>query len=181
MDYQIGEEVVTMRYSDIRLLQNEQARLLRTKGLSLGKIAEATGLTKGVVTNICRSCPLPVEDENLLDKMRNGEACKYCGEPLTQTSGLGRRRLFCGEHCRRSWWRIHRAEQVRKPEKVFIRTCAYCKKPFEVYGKTDRKYCCQEHYFEHRNLDQVARLISYREEMENHGSQGNAERQDAAC
>ena len=57
MDYQIGKEVVAMRYSDIRLLQNEQTRLLRAKGLSLGKIAEATGLTKGVVTNICRSCP----------------------------------------------------------------------------------------------------------------------------
>ncbi len=127
-------------------IAREQARLLREKGMSHVKIAGVTGLTRGIVNNIARGVGKVEEDKSILDRIEAGLACAYCGGEMEQQGGSGRPRRFCSERCRRQYWRLHRPEQKRKEEKLFLRTCAYCGKTFQIYGKNDRTYCCREHY-----------------------------------
>ena len=128
-------------------IAREQARLLREKGMSLRKVAALTGLTKDVVRNISRKIVVAADDDDTLDsRINGGQACTYCGRSMEQHGGSGRPRRFCSERCRRQYWRLHRPEQKKKEDKLFLRTCAYCGKTFQIYGKNDRKYCCREHY-----------------------------------
>ncbi len=127
-------------------IAREQARLLREKGMSLRKTAATTGLTKDVVRNISRKITVAAEDDSLEAMMQAGNACSYCGGAMEQHGGSGRPRRFCSDYCRRQYWRLHRPEQRRKENKLFLRTCAYCGKTIQIYGKNDRKYCCREHY-----------------------------------
>ena len=127
-------------------IAREQARLLREKGMSLRKTAAMTGLTKDIVRNISRKIDAAADDDTLEDRIRDGQACAYCGGDMEQHGGSGRPRRFCSERCRRQYWRLHRPEQKRKEDKLFLRTCAYCAKTFQIYGKNDRTYCCREHY-----------------------------------
>ena len=126
-------------------IAREQARLLRGKGMSLRKVAAITGLTKDVVRNISRKI-VAADDDTLDSRISSGNACAYCGGDMKQHGGSGRPRRFCSERCRRQYWRLHRPEQKKKEDKLFLRTCAYCGKTFQIYGKNDRKYCCREHY-----------------------------------
>ena len=134
---------------DIDAIRREQAPLLRSHGMGYGKIAAVTDLTKGIVRNLCLNVPETEPNESLDTQMENGEACAFCGAPIDQHGGPGRPRRFCSDHCRRQYWRLHRAEQKRNPDIIVIRQCKYCGQPFEVYGKTDRKYCCRNHYLKH--------------------------------
>ena len=127
-------------------IAREQARLLREKGMSHVKIASVTGLTRGIVNNIARGIGSVDEDKTVLDRMAAGQACAYCGGTMEQQGKMGRPRRFCSDYCRRQYWRLHRPEQKRKEDKLFLRTCAYCGKTFQIYGKSDQKYCCREHY-----------------------------------
>jgi len=128
-------------------IAREQARLLREKGMSLRKVAAITGLTKDVVRNISRKIVVAADDDDTLDsRINGGQACTYCGGSMEQHVGSGRPRRFCSERCRRQYWRLHRPEQKKKEDKLFLRICAYCGKTFQIYGKNDRKYCCREHY-----------------------------------
>ena len=127
-------------------IAREQARLLLGKGMSHAKTAEATGLTKGVVRNIARSVDRTDEDKEISGRIERKEACSFCGSMMANVETMGRPRRFCSDYCRRQYWRLHRAEQTKKADKLFIRTCAYCGKGFQIYGKSERKYCCREHY-----------------------------------
>ena len=135
---------------DKKKIQKDQARLLRVHGIGYKKIASITGLDRETVRYVCRDIVAP-ENEGVADRMANGEACLYCGAPIDQPSGPGRRRRFCCEQCRRQYWKLHRHEQGKRPEVHHIQVCAYCGKTFEVYGKIRRKYCCHDHYLQHRN------------------------------
>ena len=126
-------------------IAREQARLLRGKGMSLRKVAAITGLTKDVVRNISRKI-VAADDDTLDSRISSRNACAYCGGDMEQHGAPGRPRRFCSERCRRQYWRLHRPEQKKKEDKLFLRTCAYCGKTFQIYGKNDRKYCCREHY-----------------------------------
>lgn len=145
-----------MRPIDKDSIQRERALLLRRNGMSLGKTAMETGLTKAMVRTIDRVIDAVDTDNTIQDRMQNGRACLFCGGRIDQPEGAGRPRRFCSDHCRRQYWRLHRAEQKKRPEKVVTRICAYCKKPFDVYGKNERKYCCREHYNRHFYGDQMA-------------------------
>ncbi len=136
---------------DLTALRKEQARILRSRGMSLGKTAKWTGLTKDVVRNIGRSLPPVEEDRSLEGKMENGEACLYCGADLPQKVGSGRRRRYCSDGCRRAYWKIHREEGKKKTGSVYTHKCAFCGKSFEVYGRVKRKYCSRHCFMLHRN------------------------------
>lgn len=127
-------------------IAREQARLLREKGMGYKKIASFTGLDRDTVRNACKKVEAGAENRELSDRMESGEVCAFCGGTIERTGNMGRPRRFCSEHCRRQYWRLHRPEQKRKEDKLFLRTCAYCGKTFQIYGKNDRKYCCREHY-----------------------------------
>lgn len=155
--------------NNIDAIRREQAPLLRSHGMGYGKIAAVTCLTKGIVRNLCLNVPGVTPNDNLDLQMDNGEACSFCGAPIDQHGGPGRPRRFCSDHCRRQYWRLHRTEQKRNPELLFTRQCKYCGRPFEVYGKTDRKYCSRDHYLKHYFGD--------REERERQKLEGFLERQ----
>ena len=140
-----------MKPIDIDSIQRERALLLRKNGMSLGKAAIETGLTKYAVRNIDRGRDDIATDNTIQDRMQNGQACLFCGGKIDQPEGAGRPRRFCSEYCRRQYWRLHRAEQKKRPEKVVTKICVYCKKPFDVYGKNERKYCCRDHYMNEKS------------------------------
>lgn len=144
-----------MQKIDITETQKDQARRLRAKGIGYKKIAAVTGLDRDSVRYACRGTEPAAEIENLDILMRDGEACMYCGDPITQPPGSGRRRRFCSTFCRREYWKIHRSELKQSPEAFHTMLCAYCGKTFEVYGRYNRKYCCHEHYLLHRNGGKV--------------------------
>ena len=134
-------------------IAREQARLLRMQGMSHTKIAGITGLTRGIINNIARGVGKVEENKTVVSRIQQGQACAYCGISMNQHDGPGRPRRFCSEHCRRQYWRLHRSEQLRRADKLYLRTCAYCGKTFQIYGKNDRKYCCREHYRLHFYVD----------------------------
>jgi hypothetical protein len=72
-------------------IAREQARLLREKGMSLRKTAAMTGLTKDIVRNISRKIDA-ADDDTLGDRIRDGQACAYCGGDMEQHGGSGRPR-----------------------------------------------------------------------------------------
>jgi len=146
-------------------LQREQAQLLRSHGMSARRAADITGLTVDVVRNLCRKIVPNVSDENLHIKIENNEACAFCGAPVEKHGGAGRPRRFCSDHCRRQYWRLHRDEQKKNPDIIFMRICKYCGQPFEIYGKNDRKYCCRDHYLKDFYGDIAEREARNREEF----------------
>ena len=130
---------------DRKEIAREQARLLRGHGMGYKRIAGITGLTKDAVRNACKRIDADCEDRDLFKRIEAGQACAYCGGEMEQ-HGSGRPRRFCSERCRRQYWRLHRSEQKKKEDKLFLRSCAYCGRTFQIYGKNDRTYCCREHY-----------------------------------
>lgn len=147
-----------MRKLDITALRKEQAKLLRSKGMSIGKTADWTGLTKGVVNNISRGIGAVEEDKTIEERMKAGKACLYCGADLPEHNGVGRYAHYCGNTCRREYWRIHRDEVAQKPKSIYTHTCAYCGKTFESYGKRARKYCDRHCFMLHRNGHKLPNL-----------------------
>lgn len=140
-----------MKRLDTRPLQKEQARILRARGMSLGKTAKWTGLTKNVVSKLCQDIH-PEESANELEElMQSGAACMYCGAELPKQEGVGRKAHYCGNNCRREYWRIHRSEVQKRPQSMYTHICAYCGKTFEVYGTRERKYCNRHCFMLHRN------------------------------
>lgn len=160
---------------DIEAIRREQAGMLRSHGMGQQKVVSLTGLTISAVRNIEKKIQPGPTDDQLPAKMQSGEACSFCGCPIDQHGGPGRPRRFCSDHCRRQYWRLHRSEQWRSPNLIFTRQCKYCGQPFEVYGKTDRKYCCRDHYLKHYFGD--------REERERQNREGFLEKQlsDLTC
>lgn len=126
-----------------------QIRKLRAQGMGYRAIASAANLSRDIVRNYCRSKGIggfrAEYEMNLKDRMKDGRACAFCGAELEQPP-TGRPRRFCSELCRRSYWRIHRAELKKKETAIYMMECPYCHEIFESYGNKTRKYCCHEHY-----------------------------------
>ena len=126
-----------------------QIRKLRAQGMGYRAIASTVNLSRDIVRNYCRSKGIggfrAEYEMNLKDRMNDGRACAFCGAELMQPS-TGRPRRFCSELCRRSYWRMHRAELKKKETAIYTMECPYCHEVFESYGNKTRKYCCHEHY-----------------------------------
>lgn len=126
-----------------------QIRELRSAGSGYKTIADLTGLSRDQVRYYCLSRGIGgyrvVYQANLKDRIRDGNACAYCGGPLMKPR-TGRPRKFCSEACRRKYWKLHQEKRKKNPSAVYTMECPYCHRTFEVYGRNHRKYCCHEHY-----------------------------------
>lgn len=110
---------------------------LRQQGLGYIKIAKAMGVSVNTVKSYCKRHEV---------QARNGY-CLYCGKPLKQVKG-GRKRKFCDDTCRMTWWNSHRElVKHRRPKEL---ECPNCHKVFTVAGSKLRKYCCYKCYVEAR-------------------------------
>ena len=73
--------------------------------------------------------------------------CFYCGTAVTQNPGR-KEKKFCSNKCRMKWWNAHFDKLNKKTMYPYI--CPHCGKAFEVYGNSQRKYCCHACYIADR-------------------------------
>lgn len=129
--------------------QKLQIRKLRQQGLGYQAIGKTLNLSRDSVRSYCKNHELngvSVEVQmNTKERIANGDACAFCAGPLEHAS-TGRPRRFCSDLCRRSYWKLHRAEGQKGSDVTYTMECAYCHRTFESYSNKNRKYCCHQHY-----------------------------------
>ena len=132
-------------------LQARQIREQRMKGCGYKAIASAVGLSRDVVRNHCRSHGLDGYAEALAtgEQAHQGGQCPNCGKPLNQPC-TGRKRKFCSDVCRRSWWSVHTSTLHKREGALYQMTCACCGKEFFSYGNRNRRYCSHNCYIQDR-------------------------------
>lgn len=116
--------------------QNKQIILtMRQQGSSCSEIAKQMNLSPNTVKSLCH--------RNKIEAHTNEEVpadcCKNCGASLSQTPGA-KKRAFCSEKCRYTWWNRHRHKRL------YRLTCYQCGKEFISYGNKSRKYCGRKCY-----------------------------------
>lgn len=117
---------------------------LRKVGISYSKIADSLNLSRDTVKTFCRRNGLCQTTSAPLCAM---DLCKECGSPILQKEKM-KKRLFCCDDCRRSWYRKH-PENINRKRTVLIK-CVACGKEFSAYPKAKRKYCSHACYISAR-------------------------------
>ena len=116
--------------------QKQAIQKLRSRGISLSKIADEVGLPVNTVKSFCRRNSI------------GGNLCKNCGQPLVSTARR-KPKTFCCTACRQAWWQLHQEQMNLKAVRHFV--CAGCSRPFDGYGNNrSRKYCSRGCYIAHR-------------------------------
>ena len=110
---------------------------MRGKGESYAAIAVALGISENTVKSYCRRNSLGA---GFISNSPIGRAdtCNNCGQPISHTPGAKKKR-FCSDKCRMSWWAKHPEAVNRKA--VYQFTCPICKTEFTAYGNSKRRYC----------------------------------------
>ncbi|WP_425057993.1 hypothetical protein SCACP_25870 [Sporomusa carbonis] len=133
--------------------QAEQIREFRLKGIGYKAIASILDLSRDVVRNYCKDQGLegygPVVAVNKQEQMQQGSLCRCCSQTIRQP-GMGRKRIFCSDQCRRQWWAAHPEDSRKKETAIYKKTCVYCGRQFTVYASKNRKYCSHECYVHDR-------------------------------
>jgi len=128
--------------------QKEQIAKLREGGLGYGEIAVRTGLTKENVRYYCKTHDLAGQKSFIQPVDGDTQHCRFCGKPIV--SKVGRRRLYCSEECRRSWWKAHPESSKPREEAIHTITCKCCGKVFTTWGQHNRVYCSHACYIKSR-------------------------------
>ena len=129
-------------------LQREQIADLRNQNIGYGIIAKKLGISKDRVKSYCRIHGLTGFRSLDVPKEKIGqEFCMNCGTKLIHSTGK-KRKKFCSDQCRISWWNSHLNKVNRKAFYHF--TCTYCGKRFKAYGNKNRKYCSPNCYIQDR-------------------------------
>jgi len=102
---------------------------LKNAGMGYKAIAKELSLTPSAVRNVCIS--------KLGDPTLYG-TCKNCGRRVKQTPGK-KKRQFCSDKCRMSWWNSHREDVKRNT--IYTFKCPCCYSDFVAYGNSKRIYC----------------------------------------
>lgn len=134
-------------------LEKKKIKEYRLKGVGYKAIASVLGLSRDVVRNYCKTHGLDGDAAvvflNIKEQMDRGEACICCGKTIKQPK-QGRARKFCSDQCRRTWWKAHPEEGMRKETAVYTIVCKECGTAFESYGNKSRKYCSHQCYIKYR-------------------------------
>jgi len=144
------EEVLPAGRSQIMTdSQKKQIIKLRLTGMGYGKISSTVGVSINTVKSFCRRNPV---NENISPekvKVLSGESssCENCGQTINQIAQQKKRR-FCCDACRNKWWNSHLDLVERR--KVYTFICPHCKKEFQIYGDSRRKYCSHACYIADR-------------------------------
>lgn len=137
--------------------QRELIYALREKGMGYTSIGKEIGLSRDVVRNFCKSRGLAgyagnnpnYKGKRMYLKYKDGKCCRLCGREISQPK-TGRPRRFCGESCRRQWWKIHPELGKKQETAMYIFSCKHCGKEFAAYGNQKRKYCSHQCYIRER-------------------------------
>lgn len=103
---------------------------LRKQGYSFSKIADQLSLSVNTVKSFC-------------SRNKENNLCMYCGISIQQPEKV-RKKKFCSDKCRMSWWKTHYSELNRKAMYSF--KCGNCGIEFQAYGNNHRKYCSRRCY-----------------------------------
>lgn len=130
--------------------QKKQIARMRANGTGYGKIAQEMGISLNTIKSYCRRNKLNgnAAEETPAAVLSGVETkCENCGKVIRQIAKQKKKR-FCCDKCRNEWWNSHLDLVKRKA--VYKYVCPHCKKEFEVYGNSHRKYCCHECYIADR-------------------------------
>ena len=113
--------------------QKECIEYLRQSGESYSAIAAELDISVNTVKSYCRRNRISISADSSVSDL-----CVNCGLPLTHVNGAKKKR-FCSDKCRMTWWNAHLDAVKRKAVYHFI--CPNCGSAFESYGNAHRKYC----------------------------------------
>lgn len=116
---------------------------LRKAGKSYANISKATGIRKETIGAFCRANSI----EPTHPIFQSG-ICPECGKAVEQPS-RGRKRTFCSEACRRTWWHKNEIFSNRSEKKTHKVICICCGKEF-IAHKSSRKFCSLNCYYQSR-------------------------------
>lgn len=102
---------------------------LRKLGMGYKSIAKELSLTHSAVRNVCTA---KYSNPDLYGTCKNG------GKRVKHRHGK-KKRQFCSDKCRMTWWNAHSEEVKRKSFYTF--TCPCCNSEFVTYGNSKRIYC----------------------------------------
>jgi len=126
-------------------VQREEIRRFRLAGKSYTQISDILGLSRNTVKSVCQRNDFHPSEG--VAATADSEHCKNCDVSIPQIVGRKRRR-FCCDACRRTWWSAHRNTGIKKTvEKI---ACEYCGHSFEDYPNNRRKFCCHACYIAYR-------------------------------
>lgn len=118
----------------MRIRHHEAIMKMRSEGYTFLAIAEALGLPRSTV-HYHYSHNLPPH------------VCVHCS---VEFSTKNKRKKFCSDACRITYWNSH-LEQVKR--KAYYRlVCQRCGEEFQSYGNDRRKYCSRQCYNEARTV-----------------------------
>ena len=123
---------------------------LRARGFGYTAISKELNISANTIKAYCKRSGLggfATAEVDVVDIPIIECRCQNCGKKIAFPEGR-KEKKFCSDKCRNKWWNAHWDKVNRKAEYDFV--CAYCKKPFRVYGNKNRKYCSHECYIHDR-------------------------------
>lgn len=121
-------------------MHEEQKRVisaLRLQGGSYAEIADYLGMSPNTIKSFCRRSKIRPSPDLSLNAGKTADTCKNCGALLNQNSGK-RKKLFCSDRCRYSWWNNERQK------KAYRLTCQYCGQTFISLGNHSKRFCSKK-------------------------------------
>ena len=119
--------------------QQQAIRDMRKLGVPITSIASELGLSANTVKSFCHRDNSdhpgsPIEMSHNL--------CKYCGSLLAHRPG-SKKKLFCSDKCRYTWWNRNRPYYRNKNE--YKLNCFHCGTEFLSTNKK-KKFCSRDCY-----------------------------------
>ena len=133
------------RLRGMNAIRQEKVTRMRHEGFGYKKIAQTLGMSVNTVKSYCRRHELGGNVAILPDSDKS--LCRNCKKPISQLPGC-KKRVFCSDACRITWWNAH--PEMVKRKAVYPFTCACCGKDFKSYGNRNRKYCSHSCYVSDR-------------------------------
>lgn len=99
---------------------------MRENGQSLQAISEELSISLGTI-------------KSYLSRKSSVLHCSYCRQTIHQQNHRKKKR-FCSDRCRMSWWREHCESSDKTIEKI----CPICKKKFFSYPSKSQIYCSKQ-------------------------------------
>lgn len=127
--------------------QKEMISIYRQQGLGYKVIAEKLNVSINTIKTYCKRNNLGGNRSSLKKIGLKIEPCENCGKPVAQNPHKKRKR-FCCDSCRTSWWNSHQDLVNRKANYELV--CKCCGQSFISYGNAKRKYCCHSCYLKDR-------------------------------
>lgn len=132
-------------------IQRTQIINMRVEGVGYRTIAKTLNISENTIKSFCRRNKLTgtckVVSLKPLEPLQVEVRCKCCDKIVPQNDKR-KKKLFCSDKCRMTWWNSHR-ELVKHKNQV-TKVCPYCHKEFISYEKAERKYCSHECYIADR-------------------------------